>query len=430
MKKRIVVLAVLSLFTISVVVFSNTLENMEIAFQIRGFQDVEYPSNPDFGFRSSGYQEDFFRSGILKKNENSLYDIKFQTNKKGVITLNNIDLSSWIPTIPDQFHENEYLTQIALVNQEWNRNQVAFGEHEFSSDFKKIKRIDLARNCLNSYLWEVMAYTEEDNKLLPYAHGWFNFPKDVYQELFLETNQRSFQEFAAYLEQWKTAENKEIKKELLHKEMENISVTYKDLSDAMYPIEGERAKKINEIIAPKVFTSMRALQTDSTLFATFSPPGIYEKSSPRKTELGRLFQLDTLMLRKSKLEEDGLLLHEMEIIFKDKNGNRITKLILGGLDFTELKALSEEEAHMGWQNSMGFGNHSFYESYAKHIQANAKNNPYYAYLTDENDNWLDSHQIGIDGPLLHFDTESKNKIHLWLLSFERHALVGHYTLEW
>ena len=54
---------------------------------------------------------------------------------------------------------------------------------------------------------------------------------------------------------------------------------------------------------------------------------------------------------------------------------------------------------------------------------------FFALLTDENNNWLDSHYIGIDGPLLHWDENEEGLLHLWILAFERHAFVGHYTIK-
>jgi len=48
---------------------------------------------------------------------------------------------------------------------------------------------------------------------------------------------------------------------------------------------------------------------------------------------------------------------------------------------------------------------------------------------DDEGKWLDSHEIGIDGPLLHL-SEDGETLHVWLLSFERHALVGHYSLPY
>jgi len=78
---------------------------------------------------------------------------------------------------------------------------------------------------------------------------------------------------------------------------------------------------------------------------------------------------------------------------------------------------------------MGIGNHSFYESYSEHLSYKTKESPYYAILTDDDDHWLDSHKIGIDGPVLHFTDEDRTTLHVWLLSFERHALVGHYEIR-
>jgi len=50
-------------------------------------------------------------------------------------------------------------------------------------------------------------------------------------------------------------------------------------------------------------------------------------------------------------------------------------------------------------------------------------------LTDEKGEFLDSHFVGIDGPLIHKDSKNQNILHVWLLSYERHALVGHYTIK-
>ena len=52
----------------------------------------------------------------------------------------------------------------------------------------------------------------------------------------------------------------------------------------MYPLAGAREKKFKEIIYPQSFKNMRDLQTDSALFATFTPPGFYNKKDPRATD--------------------------------------------------------------------------------------------------------------------------------------------------
>ena len=78
---------------------------------------------------------------------------------------------------------------------------------------------------------------------------------------------------------------------------------------------------------------------------------------------------------------------------------------------------------------MGFGNHPFYENYEEHQSWKLSEACYYGYLINDNDEWLDSHHIGIDGPMIHWDDKIENRLHVWLLSFERHALVGHYVID-
>ena len=60
------------------------------------------------------------------------------------------------------------------------------------------------------------------------------------------------------------------------------------------------------------------------------------------------------------------------------------------------------------ESSMGFSNHSFYESLEEFRNHKTKENPYYAYMRDEKKNWLDSHKVGIDGPLIHWDDEDSS----------------------
>jgi hypothetical protein len=36
--------------------------------------------------------------------------------------------------------------------------------------------------------------------------------------------------------------------------------------------------------------------------------------------------------------------------------------------------------------------------------------------------------VAVDGPVLHRDEADPGKLHLYLLSYERHSLVGHFVL--
>lgn len=396
--------------------------------EIIELDDNFYPDNPDIGFRSENYATDFFKGGIIQPNEKG-YDFHFISTEKyaDTLKLENINLMEYIPSIPEKVKDDEYLSYISVVNQEWNRNQVKFVKGEFYTDQENVVRLDMARNCLNAYLWEIIVYTMEGEKELPIYHGWFNFPKDLYAQLFEKKNSIPFSKYADALENWVDPDSKRINRDLLRKVDHEISVSFSDNSDAMYPLEGARKKKFKEIIYPTSFASMRDLQNDSTLLATFTPPGFYNRADPRTTELGRFFRLDNLMV--SALESGSNPLLEIELQFTHRDGKKQTKLVFGGLDTALVPTLPVEKANSGWKNSMGVGNHPFYETYEQHEKWQCSQSPYYAFLTDVDDKWLDSHKIGIDGPILHFDGENQNILHLWLLSFERHALVGHYVIN-
>lgn len=399
------------------------------SFVITNLSDNEYPNNPDIGFRSKKYQNIFFTEGEIEStNETFKWNFSFFSNNSDSISLDNLDISELIPTIPSSVKSDEYLSYISIVNQEWNRNQIHFKQDEFSSNMSKIVRVDLARNCLNAYLWEVILFVDEEGETLPYAHGWFDFPHELYAQLFEEKNNIPFSVYKKPLENWVDPKSEKVDLEILRTVADTVKIKFQDLSDQMYPLKGARAKKYKEIIKPDTFTTMRDLQSDSTTFATFSSPGFYNKKDPRKTELGRLYHLKNIELFKTKAKPGNDTLYEMVLKFNHRITDEETKLIIGGLELNSFPILSEKEVNNGWKNAMGIGNHSFYEGYKTHIKSKSKNSAYYAMFLDKDDKWLDSHKIGVDGPIFHFSDQKRKILNLWLLSFERHALIGHYKI--
>jgi len=54
--------------------------------------------------------------------------------------------------------------------------------------------------------------------------------------------------------------------------------------------------------------------------------------------------------------------------------------------------------------------------------------PYYSFLLDAEDRWIDHHKAAIDGPVLLRDVQDLSLVHLFLLSYERHSLIAHIKL--
>lgn len=398
-----------------------------VTFPITNLSADQYPDNPDWGYTASNYDTLYFANGSLRA-QDAKGDFTFFGENGDSIVLKGIDIEEFIPCVPKHLAKNEYMAQVALQNQEWNRNQVRFNGSQFESSDPTIVRVDLARNCLNSYLWEVILYAEEGEGQKPQAHGWFDFPHEYYQELVENRTGNAFGDVKSLLVDWNDLGSQPIDQELLREIVAELPVSFSDKSDEMYPVKAARLKKFKEIIYPTSVNSMRDLQSDSTLYATFTPPGFYNRADPRKTELGRIRNCENINATQTVSKASGDTCLELHFTFMDGNGERTTQLFFGGLDIRDFPTLNPEDANSGWKNSMGFGNHSFYETYEEHLACCAKDNPYYGYLADENGNWLDSHTIGIDGPIIHWDDQRENVLHVWLLSFERHSLVGHYEI--
>jgi len=398
--------------------------------------DAEYPDNPDVLVRHKKYTSSVMESIEFVEN-GSKYDLVIYPTQEGddTVRMNGIALMEFMPTIPNCAKGDKYMSLISVVNQEWNRNQVKWVGDALSKALpqgcivngESITRIDIARNCLNSYLWELFFYSKEDGKDKVFYHGWFDFPEQLYKELFKKRNDQDFKGYAQYMEDWKDPANKKLDLAKIRTVVSsNEEVKFWSHNDEMYPLKGERLKKNIEIIYPEKYSKMSDFHTDSALFATFSIPGFYNREEPRTSQLGRFYELSNVTINEGRCEED--VISEFNMRFKRENGE-ITEFVFAGIDIASLPRLTVDEANSGNQYSMGIGNHPFYEDVASHEELSSKTNHYFGLLLDKDGNWLDSHTIGIDGPLLHLDAKNPNLLHVWLLSFERHALVGHYTIQ-
>ena len=276
-----------------------------------------YPDNPDWSISATvegAFSHDSVTIVSVVNGEN--YDLIFtpNNNDSDTLVLSNIDLLEFMPTIPSWVKEDAYLEQICIVNQEWNRQQVKFYEGQFSflgnnKEGKLIKRVDLARNCLNAYLWEIIGYVEEEGGYAPAYHGWFDFPKNEYAMLFKERNGIAFSKYAEYLENWKDSEQKVVDLSVLRTVEQTKEVTFETKNDEYYPLVGERKKKNPNVVYPLNVTTIQEYLSDSTQYATFSPPGFYDTKSPRETMLSRLSKLNEVNVNKVVSRNNNMIVN-------------------------------------------------------------------------------------------------------------------------
>lgn len=406
--------------------------------ELKELTDADYPDNPDISIRSD-LDGSFSHSEIIFwPLENGHYDVFLPPNNPAsdTLVLTDLDLVEWMPAVPERVRTDSFLTFVCLQNAEFNRQQVRLGPSNFElrgagNEKNEYVRVDLARNCLNAGLWEVIGYVEENEQQKPAYHSWFDFPVSLYEELFYRRNgDLDFAYYYPIMRDWQDAPSKPVNLALLREVTNESPIDFVSRNDQYYPLVGERKKKNPNIVrpAPGDIHQISDFLNDSTQFSTFSPPGFYETKAPKSTKLSRFAELTSVTFRETNsLTEPAQATLELELGFEG-NG-KSTHFVVGGLFRDKIPSLDMGEMQKGFQMPMGIANHSFYESYETALANPPADNPYFGLLMDGEGKFLDSHTIGIDGPLLHWDAERPNVLHFWILSFERHAFVGHFELN-
>ncbi|HLG21984.1 MAG TPA: hypothetical protein VI382_04155, partial [Candidatus Manganitrophaceae bacterium] len=78
---------------------------------------------------------------------------------------------------------------------------------------------------------------------------------------------------------------------------------------------------------------------------------------------------------------------------------------------------------------MGIGIPPFYQSYDDLTQSPPYKSPYFSLLLDSQNRWINHHEVAVDGVAMHRDKEKPGLLHVYLLSYERHSLIGHFLVS-
>jgi hypothetical protein len=160
---------------------------------IREYTNAEYPEDP--ANRSVHHGKYNGRRLTLVKKDDTHFDFVFSSDHPHIarIAFRDIDVSLMSVHPPTWTRTDPGLLRIALTDREWNRQQVSFGgpgaphvEITGGDGFKRdhLFSAELARNCLNAGLWEVLLFTKEGSEKALYYQGWFTFPLGHYRDLF------------------------------------------------------------------------------------------------------------------------------------------------------------------------------------------------------------------------------------------------------
>ena len=396
----------------------------------------DYPEDP--ANRSLQYGQYCRRQLRLINLGNNRFDfiVEPMSSHCATVIFRDIDVSLMTPGEPEWTKGDRGLERIALTDRQWNRQQVRFPadsphlEVKGGDGFEKANLVsaELAKNCLNAGLWEVLLFSSENGSKKLYYQSWFAFPLGHYKHIFEHNTGVSYWNHWYKLEHWSDPVGTPVRLDKLR------SVTREFTAEASFDAQerifasGEQTYKRRTLYAENIVTWGYFYSGSKVRFATFIPPGRYSVKHPWKNEYHRFATLDEAIFRDIVSPSAAKPLQELELVFTGKDGEKC-RFFVSGFDSSALPELPVEKYPDGMYMPMGIGVPPFYQSYEKLEKNPPEQSPYFSVLLDSKDRWLNHHDIGVDGPVLHRDAKDPSLLHLYLLSYERQSLIGHWIIK-
>ena len=328
------------------------------------------------------------------------FDFVFESDDPRIarIVFRDVDVSLMTPGLPEYVRGDKGLERIALVDRQWNRQQVQFpvpGPHvEVSGgdgfEVQNLVVASLAKNCLNAGLWEVLFFVKENGKKAMYYQGWFTFPLGHYKRIWEANTGLSYcSDLNWYrMEHWLDPTCTPITLKRLRTPCSEtiIDAQFQPCEPIVYDGEQLRKSRTSNMCGQRTWCDV--LSAGSGSYATFLPPGRYRVDKPWGNEYWRLAAFEKAIVRSVKCpSRPDQMLHEIELVFQpdfsrarkkkkffefkprpdcgDKESSKCstTRIIVGGIDLNSLPRLPVQNYSQGLYMPMGIGVPPFYQTY-------------------------------------------------------------------
>jgi hypothetical protein len=337
-----------------------------------------------------------------------------------------LDLGLFLPRVPGLAKGNETLTRLALMQREFNRNEV----HNVLGDGTDFS---VANNCLELGLWEAkLARPDASGKTVTLFHAWFTFPKEDYARLFAAVNggldeakydpvfakYPGIGGFALSLDELRRVESE--------RPLTPVATHVSDPLDRL-PEQTGKTRLIRTSGVTTYADFVKASSQPVTL-AKFAVPGVYHDTESMTFDLTWLGRTPSVTWRQVKPAKGGAEFPELELRFE--NGLR---LIAADSKIATLPARTERPSAEGDVLKLvcGIGTPVIHASASDRAAEMTEDRPRYLMLLDAKGQHVDNHFTGVDGLYLWREAGkagAKDTLHLWLVSYERIALVAHYSV--
>ena len=358
----------------------------------------------------------------MRRRPDGLYSVALLPADPG-LTVPPVDLRLLVPRVPGLARGNADLTKIALIQREFNRNEVHYargGGRDFS----------IANNCLRQGLWEVKLAESRGGKTVMVYHAWFTFPKEPYGALFQEINGFPYGEWDTVFSNYPKLASLPVPLAAIRRveSEKTIPPLVLHSGDPLQRLP-EQTGKIKLVLTPAIATygDFPAPAKQPVATAKFSEPGYYNPNDPMKFDLGWLARPARTVVRKVVARTGGAPYTEIDIAFE--NGNRI---LFADPRIDSLPARSEAPAA---ENDVlkivsGIGTPVIQATGAERAAEFSEDRPRYLFLLGPDGTLADNHLGGVDGIYLWREAGTPGNLHVWVVGYERIAFVAHFSTPW
>ncbi len=406
---------------------------------VKEFTAKEYPDNPaTLSVHHGAYSH---ARVMIQKNEGAHFTFTFLPGnaKSATIVFHDVDVGLMTPSVPPWVKRDKQLTRIALTDRQWNRQQVAFKRQDKMLDItggdgvekQQVVTAELAKNCLNAGRWEILLYSHEDHKKTLLYHGWFTFPLGYYQSVFEQNTGVSYWKHAYYLEHWVEPYALSLNLNQLRRVIQVYPLVLTQDLDEPIACDGEQVGKKKNIMSDAKLTSFKDYMTESIRFATFIQPGLYNKDTPWENEYWRIHHPTSAVIQTIESKaHPGSVLDELVITYSDDkpNQNNESYFYVSGFRLNQLPRLTSAQYARGKLFLMGIATPPLNQAYPELVVAPPEKSTEFSVFLDEHDAWINHHDAAIDGAILFIDKHKANQLHMYVVSYEGHAVVAHYVM--
>ena len=355
----------------------------------------------------------------MRRGAGGAYSVTLLPEDRSLV-LPPVDLRLLVPRVPAHARGNADLTKIALIQREFNRNEI-------HNDLPGGLDFSIANNCLRQGLWEVKLAENRGGKTITLYHGWFDFPKAAYAALFEEVNGVPYAGWDALFSNYPKLAGLAVPLPALRRVASETALPPLDLHSAD-PLQRlpEQTGKTKLLLTPiGSYGDFAAAGKQPIVTARFSEPGFYNPADPMKFDLAWLAHPARTVFRKALPPGGGAPFSEIEIDFE--NGNRIL------FADSRIDSLAPRAAVPAGEDDVlkivsGIGTPTIHAKAADRAAELAEDRPRYLFLLDAHGALADNHFGGVDGIYLWKDAASPARLHVWVVGYERIAFVAHASV--